>query len=96
MIGAWGGDLLLRSSLELDLWTHMQSLRVTKMGLTFSSSCFMGVGLRHHTFLRSDCLCIIHAVWPLTWGRLSNADTPQPFTKGETLCLGPRHHHTED
>lgn len=44
MIGAWGGDLLLRSSLELDLWTHMQSLRVTKMGLTFSSSCFHGCG----------------------------------------------------
>lgn len=27
MIGGWGGDLLLRSSLELDLWTHMQNLR---------------------------------------------------------------------
>lgn len=44
MIGGWRGDLLLRSSLELDLWTHMQSQRVTKMGLTFSSSCLHGCG----------------------------------------------------
>lgn len=45
MIGGWRGDLLLRSSLELDLWTHTQSQRVTKMGLTFSSSCFHGCGV---------------------------------------------------
>lgn len=47
-------------------------------------------------FLRNDCVCVIHAVWPVSCGRLSNTGVSQPFTGGKSLCLWPLHHQTGD
>lgn len=87
-----GRRLIVRSSSEIVLWSHMQSLRVIKTGLTFLSSCFHRFGTDTSVFLRSNFIYIICAVWPWAWDRLSYADISEPFARGKSLCFLSLHH----